>query len=272
VCAISRLWTKMSFGFFNAIKQQFTQSSPDPEPFSSSSSRPSPSSSPSSPSSSSSSSSSSSKQRNKNPSSSSSSPSSSPLSTEKRKNNSSPNQIKYNSEISDYFKHVSITASGPIYLRLRIDEQQDIALVSGFEKSLKKTEIELDGRVKIGDVLVAVNYTPLYLRSFDDILLILKNQPEPSQQFPKILTFCSKILFLELLQTVPLQIPLALSLEKKKQPLTNGSIYHQAIQTFQQTVEGEGLIDEIELRQFSSMGLPDGCHGIRSMIWKILLG
>jgi hypothetical protein len=257
----------MSIGFFDVIKQQFTQSFHDPHT-SSSSSYQSPSASPAL----------SSRHDKRKSSTSSASPSTSPSSPSltRSSQNNSPNQMKSNSssssEISDHLKHISITLSGPIYLRLRMDEELEIALITAFEKSSHKTEIELDGRVKVGDVLVAVNYTPLYKRSFDDILLILKNQPEPSQQFPKILTFCTKKIFLNFLQTVPLQIPLALSFEKKKQPLTNGSIYHQAIQSFQQTIKSHGLIDENELRKFSSMGLPDGYQGIRSMIWKILLG
>lgn len=175
--------------------------------------------------------------------------------------------------ITASLKHVCITIPGPMYIRLRMDEALEVAKVTGFEKGSNGqiSEVEKDGRVKLGDVLIAVNFTTLFKRSFDDIIVIIKNQPEPSPQAPKVLTFCTKSKYLEFLKEAPLQLSMALSMEKKK-PQTNVSIYHNYVKEFQSIVLTGGRIDEMELRKFSMMGLPDGNQGIRSMIWKILLG
>lgn len=154
-----------------------------------------------------------------------------------------------------------------------MDETLEVAKLTGFEKGSngQLSEVEKDKRVKLGDVLIAVNYTALYKRSFDDIIVIIKNQPEPSVQSPKILTFCSKSKFIEFMSEVPLQLSMALSMEKKK-PQANVSTYHSYVKSFHETVQEGGVLDEMELRNFAMMGLPDGSLGIRSMIWKLLLG
>jgi hypothetical protein len=154
-----------------------------------------------------------------------------------------------------------------------MDENLEVAKLNGFEKGPNGqiSQVERDKRVKVGDVLIAVNFTALYKRSFDDIIVIIKNQPEASNQSPKVLTFCSKSKFIEFMNEAPLQLSMALSMEKKK-PQANVSTYHNYVKSFHETVQEGGLIDEMELRQFAMMGLPDGSQGIRSLIWKLLLG
>jgi hypothetical protein len=253
-----------SIGFFDVLKQQFAQSfQATGEPQTSSTPTPRPPSSPSF----------SSHHKPSVPSTSSPSspsfskfpPPASPSSPEKR--------YSHLDEITSCLNHVCITLPGPMYLRLRMDENLEIAKLTGFEKGPNGqiSEVEKDKRVKLGDVLIAVNFTALYKRSFDDIIVIIKNQPEPSIQTPKILTFCSKSKFIEFMSEVPLQLSMALSMEKKK-PQANLSTYHGYVKSFHETVQDGGVIDEMELRKFAMMGLPDGSLGIRSMIWKLLLG
>lgn len=238
------------YGLFDVIKQQFTQSFQSSHETTSS---PSPSSL-------------SAYQRSSSP--------ASPSSPSSVKPFSSSSPPTYTSqEISNSLKHVSITIPGPMYIRLRMDETLEVAKVMGFEKGSNGeiSEVEKDGRVKPGDVLIAVNFTTLYKKSFDDIILIIKNQPDPSIQVPKILTFCTKSKYIEFLREAPLQLTMALSMEKKK-PHANVSIYHNYVKEFHCIVQEGKVIDDMDLRTFSMMGLPDGNQGIRSMIWKVLLG
>jgi hypothetical protein len=181
---------------------------------------------------------------------------------------SSPTEI-----ISSSFKHVSVRQPGPMNIRLRMDDTSHVAIVSGFERSAGGTigEVEADGRVNEGDGLIAVNYTPLYNKSFDDMLLIIRHQPLPSQEVPKILTFCPMNQFLEVYRDNPLQVSMALAMEKKR-PQANTSIYTRSITDFYEAVEQKKTLQDGELRRFAAMGLPDGQGGIRSLIWKILLG
>jgi hypothetical protein len=165
--------------------------------------------------------------------------------------------------------HVRICQAGPMKIRLKMREVTPmVACLIGYDRSIPGDlgEVEASGKAIIGHVLVAVNDIVLLNKSFDEILNIIKSQPQASSERPRKLSFCP----LEYLRKFKEQYP--------NRPIgdcysLNPEVsYANHIKYVHDTIGDKLVLDDSRIRAFAQKGLPDGNKGIRSIVWKILLG
>lgn len=165
--------------------------------------------------------------------------------------------------------HIEVHTPGPMKIRLKMREvAPTVACLIGYDRSTlgEIGEIEASGKAEVGHVLVAVNDIVLLNKTFDDILDIIKSQPMASKEAPRKLSFCS----LEYLRKFKEQYP--------NRPLNEcydldkDDSYSNHLKYVHESIRDNCLLDNSRIRNFAKKGLPDGNGGIRSIVWKILLG
>jgi len=160
-----------------------------------------------------------------------------------------------------------------MHIRLRMHTSLPVAYIIGFDKTQhgNKGEVEQDGRIHRKDALIAINYIPLYNMTFDEMLAVIRSQPEASRDHPRILTFTTINYFasFSLLENDPVKNLLETlhhDLQSIRMP------YTVRLQVIKRCIDDKSVIDESLLRSLAAMGFPDGCGGLRSTAWKVLLG
>lgn len=162
---------------------------------------------------------------------------------------------------------VQIRKAGPMGIRLRVrDSPPQVACLIGFDRSNGMGEIESSGIVHLGHVLIAVNDIVLLSMPFDEILKVIRLQPSPSVDAPRKLSFCS----LEYIRTFQKQHP-SRSIDECYMYQAD-SAYGNHIEYVLNCIDTNATLDYQRIRTFSQNGLPDGNNGIRSILWKVLLG
>ena len=147
---------------------------------------------------------------------------------------------------------VSVYRPGPLHVRLKLN--QGSCIVEKLEKDPfgNLSEIEQNGMVRIGDILLSVNDVTLSGLTIQDIQNAIAQQS--SRDTPRHFRFRA-------------QQPSPSSPRKSKSfspmlPLRRVDIFHSVLK--------ERLINEGKLRNLSANGIPDQA-GVRGIIWRLLL-
>lgn len=162
-----------------------------------------------------------------------------------------------NPQVKGYFT-VPIFRKGPLFVRLK---KSGIACkVDGFDRDADGNpgEVEQDGRVRVGDHLVAVNDISIERKSLKEIQAHIGN----TQASPNVRYFVFRRTSASSNDNLSTDANSSICTDVK--PSTN-----QRTLAFR-TILAENLINEGKLRSLAANGVPDQM-GLRGLIWRILL-